>query len=177
MTLRTIKVILVFGVAIFYSLVVFNNITDYDSNYQFVRHVMMMDSTFPGNHGMWRAINSPLLHTVFYLSIIAWEAVTMFLCWWGAFRMARALREVNRGVSSGQARLHCGADAGFADVARRVSGRRRRVVPDVAIENVERPGSGVPHVHGGWDCAAARGATGRRRPTLAVWTCIFRAAR
>ena len=92
MTLRTVKVLLVFGVAIFYSLVVFNNITDYDSNYGFVRHVMMMDSTFPGNRGMWRAINTPALHTVFYLSIISWEALTMILCWWGASRMALALK-------------------------------------------------------------------------------------
>jgi len=92
MTLRTIKSLLVFGVAIFYSLVVFNNITDYDSNYQFVRHVMMMDDTFPGNHGMWRAIHSPLLHTAFYLSVIAWESITMLLCWWGGLRMAKALR-------------------------------------------------------------------------------------
>jgi predicted small integral membrane protein len=92
MTLRTVKVLLVVGVAIFYSLVVFNNITDYDSNYGFVRHVMMMDSTFPGNRGMWRAINTPALHTVFYLSIISWEALTMILCWWGAIRMSRDLR-------------------------------------------------------------------------------------
>src|SRR5512135_2979288 len=91
MTLRTIKLLLVFGVAIFYSLVVFNNVKDYGSNYEFVRHVMMMDSTFPGNHGMWRAINTPLLHTAFYLSIIAWEAITMLLWWWGDFRMAQAL--------------------------------------------------------------------------------------
>ncbi len=92
MTLRTIKTMLVLGVAIFYSLVVFNNITDYDSNYQFVRHVLMMDSTFPGNRGMWRAINSPLLHTAFYVSIIAWESITMLLCYWGGYRMAQALR-------------------------------------------------------------------------------------
>jgi len=92
MTLRTIKTLLVFGVAIFYSLVVFNNITDYGSNYEFVHHVMMMDSTFPGNHGMWRAINSPMLHTAFYLSIITWETITMLLCWWGGIRMAGALR-------------------------------------------------------------------------------------
>jgi predicted small integral membrane protein len=52
----------------------------------------MMDSTFPGNHGMWRAINSPALHTAFYVSIIAWETVTMVLCWWGGARMAMALR-------------------------------------------------------------------------------------
>ena len=92
MTLRTAKVLLVFAVAVFYSFVVFNNTTDYDSNYQFVRHVMMMDSTFPGNRGMWRALNSPAWHTAFYASIIAWEAVTVLLCWWGGWRMTRALR-------------------------------------------------------------------------------------
>jgi predicted small integral membrane protein len=93
MTLRIAKLALVFAVAIFYSFVVLNNTTDYDSNYQFVRHVLMMDSTFPGNHGMWRAVNSPVWHTVFYLSIITWETVTMILCWLGGFMMARALRK------------------------------------------------------------------------------------
>jgi predicted small integral membrane protein len=93
MTLRTIKMLLVFGVALFYSFVVFNNLTDYDSNYQFVRHVLMMDSTFPGNRGMWRALNSPAIHTAFYVSIIGWEILTMLLSWWGGVRLARALRE------------------------------------------------------------------------------------
>lgn len=92
MTLRAAKVLLVFAVAIFYTFVVLNNTTDYDSNYQFVRHVLMMDTTFPGNHGMWRAINSPAMHTAFYIAIIAWEAVTMVLCWWGGVRMAKAMR-------------------------------------------------------------------------------------
>jgi predicted small integral membrane protein len=91
MTLRAIKLVLVLGVAIFYTLVVFNNVTDYGSNYQFVRHVMMMDTTFPGNRGMWRALNAPSWHAAFYLSIIAWETVTMLLCWWGGFRMAQAI--------------------------------------------------------------------------------------
>jgi len=53
---------------------------------------MMMDSTFPGNHGMWRAINTPLWHTAFYVSIIAWEILTMILFWWGGLLMVRALR-------------------------------------------------------------------------------------
>jgi predicted small integral membrane protein len=91
-TLRTAKTLLVFAVAVFYSLVVLNNTTDYGSNYQFVRHVLMMDSTFPGNRGMWRALNSPMWHTSFYLSIIAWEIITMILCWWGGVNLARSLR-------------------------------------------------------------------------------------
>ncbi|HWF39954.1 MAG TPA: DUF2165 domain-containing protein [Candidatus Acidoferrales bacterium] len=92
MTLRVAKTLLVFGVAFFYLFVVVNNTTDYNSNYQFVRHVLMMDSTFPGNHGMWRAINSPAMHTAFYLSIITWETLTMILCWAGAVKLAGALR-------------------------------------------------------------------------------------
>jgi predicted small integral membrane protein len=92
MTLRAGKVLLVFAVAVFYTLVVLNNTTDYDSNYQFVRHVLMMDSTFPGNHGMWRAINAPKVHTAFYVAIIAWEFATMALCWWGGFRLMKAFR-------------------------------------------------------------------------------------
>jgi predicted small integral membrane protein len=90
MMVRTCKTLLVFAVAILYSFVVLNNTTDYDSNYQFVRHVLMMDSTFPGNRGMWRAINGPVWHAIFFVSIIAWEMVTMVLCWWGGLRMLGA---------------------------------------------------------------------------------------
>ena len=75
------KLLLLAGIALFYTLVVFNNLTDFDSNYQFVRHVLSMDTTFPGNHGMWRALPSPAIHLAFYLSIIAWEFVTMLLLW------------------------------------------------------------------------------------------------
>src|SRR5215470_18834442 len=59
MILRTAKLLLVCALAFYYTLVVLDNIIDYDSNFQFVRHVLMMDSTFPGNHLIWRAINSP----------------------------------------------------------------------------------------------------------------------
>jgi predicted small integral membrane protein len=92
MTLRAAKVSLIFAVALFYSLVVLGNTTDYNSNFQFIRHVLMMDSTFPGNRAMWRALNSPAWHTMFYLSIIAWEATTMVLLWRGGIRLARTLR-------------------------------------------------------------------------------------
>ncbi len=88
---RLAKLLLLSGIALFYSFVVLNNTTDFDSNYQFVRHVLMMDSTFPGNRGMWRAINIPFVHLGFYFSIILWEIVTMVLCWWGAWNLLRAL--------------------------------------------------------------------------------------
>lgn len=92
MITRIAKLLLLAGIALDYTLVVFNNLTDFNSNYQFVRHVLMMDSTFPGNHGMWRALPSPAFHMVFYISVIMWEAATMILLWWGAVRLVRALR-------------------------------------------------------------------------------------
>src|SRR5260370_26198741 len=92
MITRSAKLMLVAGIALFYTVVVFNNLTDFDSNYQFVRHVLSMDSTFPGNHGMWRALPSPAFHLAFYISIIAWEAATMILLWWGTIRLLRGLR-------------------------------------------------------------------------------------
>jgi predicted small integral membrane protein len=92
---RVAKVLLLAAMAGFFTLVVFNNTTDFDSNFQFVRHVMMMDSTFPGNHGMWRAIDAPKLHVAFYVSIILWETVCAAMCWWGAIAMLRALRSAD----------------------------------------------------------------------------------
>ena len=92
MITRMAKLLLLAGVALFYTLVVFNNITDFDSNYQFVRHVLMMDSTFPGNHGRWRALTSTAAQLAFYFSIIAWEIATTILLWWGAVRLLRGLR-------------------------------------------------------------------------------------
>jgi predicted small integral membrane protein len=92
MVLRLSKCALLFAVGLFYLLVVINNLTDYNSNYQFVHHVLMMDSTFPGNSGMWRAINSTFIHHAFYDSIIAWEITTTILCLWGATNLARNLR-------------------------------------------------------------------------------------
>lgn len=90
MAVRISKCLLILAVAFFYTLVVFNNTTDYNSNYQFVRHVLQMDSTFPGNRGMWRAINQPAIHTIFYLSIILWEFITAILCWWCGVSLFRA---------------------------------------------------------------------------------------
>jgi len=92
MTLRVAKIVLVAAVAFFYTLIVFNNTTDYGSNYQFVHHVLLMDTTFPGNHGMWRAIHPPVVQVVFYDGIICWEAVTMVLTWVGVAQLLRAMR-------------------------------------------------------------------------------------
>jgi predicted small integral membrane protein len=87
---RLAKTALIAAIAGFFTLVVFNNVTDFDSNYTFVHHVLDMDTTFPGNKGMWRAIHPVTLHLIFYIGIIAYEALNMVLCWWAAVAMLRA---------------------------------------------------------------------------------------
>ena len=44
MALRVSKAVLVFVITLFYTILVLNKITDYGSNYEFVRHALMMDS-------------------------------------------------------------------------------------------------------------------------------------
>jgi predicted small integral membrane protein len=92
-TTRWTKLLLLAAVALYYTFVVFDNLTDFNSNYEFVRHVLLMDSTFPGNHGMWRAIQSPGLHLAFYWMIIGWEFASMVLMWWGVVNLFLALRQ------------------------------------------------------------------------------------
>jgi predicted small integral membrane protein len=91
--LRIAKTALVCAIALYLTLIAVNNVADYHSNYQFVRHVLMMDSTFPGNALMWRALNSPAWHTVCYWTITVSEFVAALLCWWGALRLAKSLKK------------------------------------------------------------------------------------
>lgn len=90
--IRAAKILLLGSLAFFYSLVVFNNLFDFESNYQFVRHVLAMDTTFPGNRGMGRALHAPAVYLAFYLGIIAWEIAMAVLSWWGTANLLRARR-------------------------------------------------------------------------------------
>lgn len=92
---RVLKALLTASVAAYAGLVSFNNITDYGSNYQFVLHVLAMDTTFENNSGMWRAISSPLIVQLAYLSIIVTECAVTILCAFGAWKMARGSREAS----------------------------------------------------------------------------------
>jgi len=90
MLTRLSKVSLVAALGLYLLIVVFNNLTDYGSNFALVQHVLAMDTTFKGNAGMWRAIHSEPVYHAFYVSIIAWEAVTCALLFAGARRLWRA---------------------------------------------------------------------------------------
>ncbi len=90
---RLAKIVLVAAVAAFATLVVFDNTTDYGTNFAFVRHVLAMDTIFPESGIRYRAITDPALHHGAYALIIAAEAFTALLCWAGALALLRGLRD------------------------------------------------------------------------------------
>lgn len=96
--IRLCKIALVASVALFFSLVAFGNIIDYESNWQFVQHVLSMDTTFPNSSLHWRAIVDPTLQTAGYWLIIATEALVAALLWAGTVRLLATTgsRDFNR---------------------------------------------------------------------------------
>jgi predicted small integral membrane protein len=88
--LRLSKAACVAAIALFASLVVFGNVTDYGTNWAFVQHVLAMDTIFPDSTIRWRAVTDPALQQAAYVAIIAAEAMTALLCWIGVIRLLAA---------------------------------------------------------------------------------------
>src|SRR6202453_320262 len=93
MSLRIAKILLVGALAFYACIVAYDNIIDYGSNYQFVRHVLSMDTTFPGNALIHRAITNERVWSKVYALIIAWEWLTSALRSGGALALLAGPRE------------------------------------------------------------------------------------
>lgn len=83
---------LVATIALFATLVAIGNITDYETNFEFVRHVLSMDTTLANSNLRYRAITSPTIHHIAYGIIILSQGAIAILCWTGAFRLVRAIQ-------------------------------------------------------------------------------------
>ncbi|MCS0600327.1 DUF2165 domain-containing protein [Streptomyces sp. LP11] len=86
--------------ALYITLVALGNITDFDTNQQFVRHVLAMDTTFKDDDLMWRAVTSTALQDTAYVLIIAWETAAALVLiagtWlWAARKDADLARRVS----------------------------------------------------------------------------------
>jgi len=81
---RLVKIAMIAALAAFALVVTYDNIVDYGSNYEFVKHVLSMDTTFSGNALMHRAITDERVWTAAYGLIIAAEGLTALLLAIGA---------------------------------------------------------------------------------------------
>src|SRR4029450_7690753 len=87
---RYAKIVMSLSLAAFLLLVTFDNLSDYGSNFQFVRHVMSMDTTFSGSALTYRAVTIPALWHLAYAIIIVSQAVAGLLYLWGTVRLFQA---------------------------------------------------------------------------------------
>jgi predicted small integral membrane protein len=97
---RLSKIATIAALAAFAFIVAYDNIVDYNSNYEFVSHVLSMDTTFPNNELMDRAITDKRIWAAAYAAIIVVEGSTCFLLAVGALalltRLAAPAEHFNR---------------------------------------------------------------------------------
>lgn len=77
-------------VALYISLVLLGNVTDFGTNQAFVQHVLAMDTTFQDPDLMWRAITNETVQNIAYIGVIVWEAATAAVLVWAVVHWFRA---------------------------------------------------------------------------------------
>lgn len=110
---RLSKAAMVLALSSFAFLVSFNNITDYGSNFAFVQHVFSMDTTFPGNAAMYRAITNPALWHAGYWLIILGESLTCILLLIGGIKLFAARNQSAQAFNDAKDWTIAGATIGF----------------------------------------------------------------
>ena len=111
--LRLAKIVMVGCLALFAFIVTFDNITDYGSNFEFVQHVLSMDTTFPGNALMYRAITTPTLWHLAYWLIIAVEGLTCLTLATATVQMLRNVRASGQQFNQSKRFAFVGIAIGF----------------------------------------------------------------
>jgi predicted small integral membrane protein len=110
---RLAKIAMTAALAAFAFIVTYDNIVDYGTNYEFVKHVLSMDTTFPGNKLMGRAITDPTLWAFAYAAIIAAEGVVSVLLAIASLAMLFALRAPAAAFQHAKGWMVAGATMGF----------------------------------------------------------------
>jgi predicted small integral membrane protein len=110
---RLAKVLMVAALAAFAIMVTYDNIVDYGANYQFVQHVLSMDTTFPDNTLKDRAITNPQLWKAAYATIIAAEGLTALLLSLGTVALLTRLRASAEAFNAAKTWAVSGLTVGF----------------------------------------------------------------
>lgn len=91
MPVRLCKIALVASIGALALVACVNNLQDPQSNFLYIQHVMSMDTTFPENQLLWRAITSPAAHRAAYGLLIGTEGAIALLCLVGSFILLGAV--------------------------------------------------------------------------------------
>jgi predicted small integral membrane protein len=95
MALRISKIAVLFIIAANITIVVWNNLVDYNSNYIFISHVMSMDTTYPDNALMSRSVTSSFWWNFCYILVILTELIMAVICWIGFVKLIKNRKETS----------------------------------------------------------------------------------
>jgi predicted small integral membrane protein len=114
MVVRLAKITMIAGLAAFALIVAYDNVVDYDSNYEFVKHVLSMDTTFAASTLKDRAITNETVWHAAYALIVAMEALTGLLLAFGAVALLGRLRSPGASFNRAKVLAIAGLTTGFA---------------------------------------------------------------
>jgi predicted small integral membrane protein len=87
---RRLKILMTGGLAVLCSLVAIGNVHDPETNFQFVQHVLSMDTVLPSSTMASHALPIPILWTAGFWLIVIGEGTTAILFALGTFELFRA---------------------------------------------------------------------------------------
>ncbi|MBM7070710.1 DUF2165 domain-containing protein [Shewanella sp. 202IG2-18] len=115
LTVRLSKTFIALSIGLFCFIVGLDNILDFNTNYQFVIHVLSMDTFQPWFDGKaieWRAITGESAHIFFYWVIIMFELTAGIICLIASVIMLKHIK--NEKFKNGKALFIIGATVGIA---------------------------------------------------------------
>lgn len=109
---RILNLWIVVHLAILLSLIALGNLLAYDINFEFVQHVMQMDTTFGHPALIKHAIYSPIVHHIVYGLIIFTEILIALLLWIGCIQ-GYLCRKNEKKYRNAQTYIFCGLTIGI----------------------------------------------------------------
>ena len=113
MNIRHMKIIVLCTIALYFTFLVFNNFTNFDSNFKSLKSVFEMEGVFDTHLISWRAISNSHIQQGAFFFLIAWQILTALLCWGGSLVMFKNIHADHEKFSESKKIALAGLTAGF----------------------------------------------------------------
>jgi predicted small integral membrane protein len=101
------------GSGIMTFLIAFTNITDYATNFDFVKHVLSMDTIFENSTVKYRSISHDTFHHAAYIFIILLEAAISYFFISSAFQLYKHLKNDKQQFNTAKKNAYIGINLGL----------------------------------------------------------------
>lgn len=110
---RLVITILILTAGLWHLIISFTNLTDYGTNFEFVRHVLSMDTIFPNSKVAYRSLPQSWIHHVCYWMIIILESTIAILLLVAGYRMNQNLKANGIDFENAKSKAYVGISLGM----------------------------------------------------------------